>query len=71
MVSVTVQDSGAGIPPEHLPHIFEPFYTTKQSGQGLGLGLTITERILKEMHGEIHVVESNRGAKFNFILEEA
>jgi two-component system, NtrC family, C4-dicarboxylate transport sensor histidine kinase DctB len=71
MVSVTVQDSGEGIPPEHLPHIFEPFYTTKQSGQGLGLGLTITERILKEMNGEIHVIEYNSGAQFNFILEEA
>jgi two-component system C4-dicarboxylate transport sensor histidine kinase DctB len=70
-VFITVQDSGTGIAPEHLPHIFEPFYTTKNSGQGLGLGLTITERILREMNGEIHVVESNSGAKFNLILEEA
>ncbi len=70
-VSITVQDSGTGISPEHLPHIFEPFYTTKKSGQGLGLGLTITERILREMNGEIHVVESTCGAKFNLILEEA
>ena len=70
-VSITVKDSGAGILREHLPHIFEPFYTTKQSGQGLGLGLSITERILQEMHGEIHVVESTNGATFNFILEEA
>jgi two-component system, NtrC family, C4-dicarboxylate transport sensor histidine kinase DctB len=70
-VSITVQDSGSGIAPEHLPHIFEPFYTTKTSGQGLGLGLTITERILKEMKGEIRVIESDSGAKFNFILEEA
>jgi two-component system, NtrC family, C4-dicarboxylate transport sensor histidine kinase DctB len=71
MVSINVQDSGTGISPEHLPHIFEPFYTTKTSGQGLGLGLTITERILREMNGEIRVVESNNGAKFNLILEEA
>jgi two-component system, NtrC family, C4-dicarboxylate transport sensor histidine kinase DctB len=70
-VSVIIQDSGAGIPPEHLPHIFEPFYTTKQSGQGLGLGLTITDRILREMDGEIHVVESKNGAVFEFTLEEA
>jgi two-component system, NtrC family, C4-dicarboxylate transport sensor histidine kinase DctB len=70
-VSIIVQDSGTGIQPEHLPHIFEPFYTTKQSGQGLGLGLTITDRILREMNGEIHVVESNNGATFEFILEEA
>ena len=70
-VSITVQDSGAGILREHLPHIFEPFYTTKQSGKGLGLGLSITERILREMHGEIRVIESTIGATFNFILEEA
>ncbi len=70
-VSISVQDSGAGILREHLPHIFEPFYTTKQSGHGLGLGLSITERILREMHGEIHVVESTIGATFNCLLEEA
>jgi two-component system C4-dicarboxylate transport sensor histidine kinase DctB len=68
---ISIEDSGAGILPEHLPHIFEPFYTTKQSGQGLGLGLTITERIIKEMNGEIRVVPSDKGAKFEFILEEA
>ena len=70
-VIITVEDNGTGIPPEHLSHIFEPFFTTKQSGQGLGLGLTITERILHEMNGEIHVVTSQSGAKFECILEEA
>jgi len=70
-VAITVADSGAGIPPEHLPHIFEPFYTTKGSGQGLGLGLTITERILHEMNGEIHVLASESGAKFLFTLAAA
>jgi two-component system C4-dicarboxylate transport sensor histidine kinase DctB len=71
-VVIAVEDSGTGINPEHLPHIFEPFFTTKQSGQGLGLGLTITERILHEMNGAIHVVESSRdGAKFECILEGA
>ena len=68
---IAIKDSGTGIRQEHLPLIFEPFYTTKQSGQGLGLGLTITERIIKEMNGEIHVLESDAGAKFEFILEEA
>lgn len=70
-VVITVEDSGAGIPAEHLPHIFEPFFTTKQSGQGLGLGLTITERILHDMGGEIHVLASPTGTKFLFTLEEA
>jgi len=70
-VVITVEDSGAGIPAEHLPHIFEPFFTTKQSGQGLGLGLTITERILRDMRGEIYVLASPTGTKFIFTLEEA
>lgn len=70
-VIVIVEDSGTGIPSEHLPHIFEPFFTTKQRGQGLGLGLTITERILHEMNGEIYVAPSRGGAKFECILEEA
>jgi two-component system C4-dicarboxylate transport sensor histidine kinase DctB len=68
---VTVEDSGRGIHPDHLPHIFEPFYTTKKSGQGLGLGLTITERILKDMNGEIAVGKSTGGTRFEFFLEEA
>jgi len=70
-VVITVEDNGIGIPPEHLPHIFEPFFTTKKSGKGLGLGLTITERILQEMNGAIQVVASQGGTKFEFILEEA
>ena len=70
-VLVSVHDTGVGIQPEHMPHIFEPFYTTKQSGQGLGLGLTITERIIREMNGEIRVGKSDRGARIEFYLEEA
>lgn len=70
-VILSVADNGLGILPEHLPHIFEPFYTTKQSGQGLGLGLTITKRILHEMHAEILVVPSDSGAKFECILDKA
>jgi len=70
-VILSVTDSGPGISPEHLPHIFEPFFTTKQSGQGLGLGLTITERILHEMNGEIRVAATENGTKFECILAEA
>jgi len=70
-VTISVEDSGTSITPEHLPHIFEPFFTTKQSGKGLGLGLTITKRILQEMNGEIQALALQNGAKFEFILEEA
>jgi len=69
-IAVIIQDNGPGIDYIHLPHIFEPFYTTKQSGQGLGLGLSITDRILQEMNGEITVSSSESGARFEFTLEK-
>ncbi|UOQ73302.1 sensor histidine kinase [Hymenobacter cellulosilyticus] len=47
---VFIIDNGPGIKPEVLPHIFEPFYTTKQAGEGTGLGLDIAQRIIRN-HG--------------------
>lgn len=70
-IMVAVEDTGLGIDSEHLPHIFEPFYTTKKSGEGLGLGLTITERIIKDMNGTIEIGKTAGGARFEFFLEEA
>jgi two-component system NtrC family sensor kinase len=52
-VAVTFQDDGPGIPPEVLPNIFDPFYTTKRPGRGTGLGLSICKAILREHGGEI------------------
>jgi signal transduction histidine kinase len=48
-------DNGAGIPAEVLPHIFEPFYTTKQAGAGSGLGLDIAQRIIRQHDGRLEV----------------
>jgi two-component system C4-dicarboxylate transport sensor histidine kinase DctB len=70
-VVIEVKDSGPGIGAEHLDRIFDPFYTTKPSGQGLGLGLTISERILKEMGGDIRADTSPVGAIFIITLNRA
>lgn len=63
-VSFRVKDYGIGIPPEHLDHIFEPFYTT---GKGTGLGLAIVRRIVKD-HGAKIQVESTPGVGATFTV---
>ncbi|MCB2380535.1 GHKL domain-containing protein [Hymenobacter sp. BT635] len=54
-VRVFVIDNGSGIAPEVLPRIFEPFYTTKQAGEGTGLGLDIAQRIVRNHGGRLEV----------------
>jgi len=59
-ICLSVRDTGCGIPPEHLSHIFEPFYTTKEVGKGTGLGLATVFGIVEQHHGWIDV-ESHVG----------
>ncbi len=62
---VEIHDSGAGIPPDVLPHIFEPFHSTKPSGEGAGLGLPVSLRIMKGMGGGIQAYsEPGQGSRF-------
>lgn len=54
-IRVVIEDNGPGIPDDILPHIFEPFYTTKETGKGTGLGLSITYGLIKKLGGDITV----------------
>ncbi len=64
---IAVRDNGEGIPSENLYKIFDPFFTTKDVGEGMGLGLSICYRIMKQHGGRIEV-RSERGKYSEFIL---
>ena len=66
---IQVRDDGAGIPPEILARIFEPFMTTKEAGQGVGLGLAVSHSIVEAHRGKISVQsEVGRGSTFTVTL---
>jgi len=68
-VLVEIRDSGAGIPAENLPRIFDAFFTTKPVGVGTGLGLSICHRIVTGLGGEIRVESQiGRGTAFRVLL---
>jgi len=67
-MELLVRDDGIGIPEEHLAHIFEPFYTTKESG-GSGLGLAISQNIVERHGGNIEVKSTvGQGTTFKIVL---
>jgi len=59
-VRIAVSDDGPGIPESVLPHLFDPFYSTKPRGSGTGLGLAVVAWIVRSHHGAV-VVESETG----------
>ena len=68
LIELVIRDDGIGIPAEHLPHIFEPFYTTKESG-GSGLGLAISQNIVERHGGHIEVKSAvGDGTTFKIVL---
>ncbi|UYG04188.1 ATP-binding protein [Halomonas sp. LR3S48] len=68
-VRISVTDTGPGIPEPHLARIFEPFFTTKSPGSGLGLGLSISARIITDLGGSIEATnQPGAGACFTITL---
>jgi two-component system NtrC family sensor kinase len=68
-ISVAISDNGSGISKEDMPHIFEPFFSTKHNASGIGLGLSIVHGIVENHKGKIEVVsEPNQGTTITFTL---
>ena len=60
-VTITIQDSGHGIPSHYLSKVFDPFFTMKGQGEGSGLGLTVARRIIRKFGGDIRIENLDRG----------
>jgi signal transduction histidine kinase len=67
-VVVEIADNGPGIPADVLPHIYEPFFTTKGVGEGTGLGLDTVQRIVKKHRGDIQVTSKPGDTHFQVWL---
>ncbi|MCB9134615.1 MAG: PAS domain-containing protein [Anaerolineales bacterium] len=68
-IQVIITDNGHGIPAERIARLFDPFYTTKATGHGTGLGLTISQRIVKQHGGHIQVdSKTDQGTQFMVFL---
>jgi PAS domain S-box-containing protein len=69
IIEIEFKDTGSGIDPEHLGKIFDPFFSTKPVGKGTGLGLAVTQSIIRDHGGEIRVESRvNHGTTFRIIL---
>ncbi|MBX2935527.1 MAG: ATP-binding protein, partial [Ferruginibacter sp.] len=67
-INIKVKDNGTGIPQKVLDKIFQPFFTTKPTGQGTGLGLSLSYDIVKA-HGGVIKVESNENIGTTFTIQ--
>jgi len=71
-LTIAIEDNGVGIPSDILPHLFEPFTTTKEEGKGVGLGLAISKAIVERHGGKIDVQSIvGRGTTFTIELPVA
>ncbi|MDQ6904434.1 MAG: ATP-binding protein, partial [Bacteroidota bacterium] len=68
-VEIKVKDNGNGIPQKVLDKIFQPFFTTKPTGQGTGLGLSLSYDIIKSIGGELKVeTKEGKGSVFTIVI---
>jgi two-component system, NtrC family, sensor kinase len=67
-IQIIINDNGNGIPDSVKDKIFQPFFTTKPTGQGTGLGLSLSYDIVRAQGGEINV-RSNEGEGTEFIIQ--
>ena len=67
-VVIRVKDNGLGIPEKAMTKIFQPFFTTKPSGEGIGLGLSLSHEIIIKGHGGTMNVESRQAEFAEFII---
>src|SRR6185503_13305437 len=67
-IEIRVKDNGSGIPQKVMDKIFQPFFTTKPTGEGTGLGLSLSYDIIKAHSGEIKV-ETKEGEGAEFIIQ--
>ena len=72
-VTVEIEDTGCGIPPEHQQLVFAPYFTTKEVGAGLGLGLSISHTIITSFGGDLRAraAAAGGGARFTVVLKPA
>ena len=69
LLMLSVRDTGPGIPPEILPKIFQPYFSTKGPRNGTGLGLNIVQRLIKETRGALHVhTDMEQGSVFTIYV---
>jgi signal transduction histidine kinase len=67
-IKLRVKDNGNGIAPEHVSKIFQPFFTTKPTGEGTGLGLSLSYDIITKGHGGTLTVHSQEGEYAEFVV---
>lgn len=69
-VIITIEDNAGGIPENILPHIFDPYFTTKHQSQGTGLGLYMSYKIVTDnLSGSLYAKNGEFGAKFFIVLD--